>query len=55
MDTFNSAINLYEGRELVLNAFKSGTFPLRQIQETGIKIVTSKQMFQRLPIAGDNS
>ena len=50
-DTFNSAINLYEGRELVLDTFKSVIFPLRQKQGKGLKIVTPKQMLKILPVA----
>ena len=48
---FDSARNLYEGRELVLNAFKSGLFPSKSTEGTGLKILTPKQMLQRLPIA----
>ena len=53
--------NLYEGRELVINAFKSRSFPLKSIAGTELKILTPKQMLQRLPIvlaqvkAGNNS
>ena len=43
--------SLYEGRELILNAFKSEIFPLKAINGKGIKILTPKQMLQRLPIA----
>ena len=50
-DTINSAINLYEGRELVLDTFKSVIFPLRQKQRKGLKIVTPKQMLKILPVA----
>ena len=50
-DTFNSAINLYEGRELVLDTFKSVIFLLRQNQRKGLKIVTPKQMLKILPVA----
>ena len=50
-DVFVSAKNLYEGRELVLNAFKSGLFSLKSTKGTGLKILTFKQMLQRLPIA----
>ena len=46
----NSAQNLYYGRELVINAFKSGLFPLKSTTGTGLKILTPKQMLQRLPI-----
>ena len=42
---------LYEGRKLILNAFKSGIFPIKETQGKGLKISTPKQMFQRLPIA----
>ena len=57
----NSAESLYYGRELVINAFKSGLFPLKSTTGTGLKILTPKQMLQRLPIslaqvkAGNNS
>ena len=57
----NSLENLYYGRELVLNAFKSGLFKLKPTTGTGLKILTPKQMLQRLPItlaqvkAGNNS
>ena len=37
--------------ELVVNAFKSGLFPLKSTTGTGLKILTHKQMLQRLPIA----
>ena len=53
--------NLYKGREMLLNAFKSGLFPLKSTKGTGLKLLTSKQMLQRLPIvlaqvkAGNNS
>ena len=43
--------SLYEGRELILNAFKSEIFPLKATNGKGIKILTPKQMLQRLPIA----
>ena len=38
----NTAQNLYGGREL---------FPLKSTTGTGLKILTPKKMFQRLPIA----
>ena len=50
-DVFDSVKNLYKGRELVINAFKSGLFPLKQITGEGLKILTPKQLLQRLPIA----
>ena len=42
---------LYEGRELTLNAFKSGKFEQKPSHEKWLKILTPKQMLQRLPIA----
>ena len=54
--SFSTAKN---GRELVINAFKSRLFPLKAV--TGLKILTPKQLLQRLPItlaqvkAGNNS
>ena len=36
---------------MVVNAFKSGLFPLNSTIGTGRKILTSKQMLQRLPTA----
>ena len=47
----NSAQNLYYGRELVINALKSELFPLKSTARTGLKVLTPKQMLQRLPIA----
>ena len=32
----------HEGRELTLNAFKSGKFPLNSAQGEGLKILTPK-------------
>ena len=50
-NTFDSLNALYEGRELTLNAFKSGIFPIKEKQGKGLKILTPKQILQRLPIA----
>ena len=50
-NVFNIANNLYEGRKLVINAFKSGLFPLKSTTGTERKILTPKQMLQKLPIA----
>ena len=47
----NTTKSLYEGKELVVNAFKSGLVPLRSPTGTRLKISTPKQMVQRLPIA----
>ena len=48
---YERAYALYEGRELILNAFRSKIFPMKEIQGKGVKILTPKQMPQRLPIA----
>ena len=50
-DVFDSSRNLYEGRKFALNAFKSGLFPLKSAKGAQLKILTPKQMLQRLPIA----
>ena len=47
----NSAQNLYYGRELVIDSFKSGLFSLKSTTGTRLKVLTPKQMLQRLPIA----
>ena len=39
---------IYEGRESTINVFKSG---IKQTQGKGTKILTPKQIIQRLPIA----
>ena len=49
--TLNSASTLYEGQESTLNAFRSGIFPIKATEDKGLKISTSKQMLERLPIA----
>ena len=50
-NTLDSISALHEGRELILYAFRSGIFPMREKQGEGLKIWTPKQMLQRLPIA----
>ena len=50
-DTFQSINVNYDRRELVLNAFKKGIFPLKTSQGKEIKILTPKQILQKLPIA----
>ena len=50
-NTYESTYALYEGRELILNAFRSGMFPIKGTKGEGLKILTPKQMLQRLPIA----
>ena len=49
-DIHESAYALCEGRKL-LNAFKAGKFPIKEIQGKELKISTPKQMLQRLQIA----
>ena len=41
-NTFNSINGLDEGQELILNAFRSGIFPLKEKQGKGLKILTLK-------------
>ena len=55
--TLKTVLNFYVGREMILSAFKSKIF-LKKSQSTGLnidhstlKILTPKQMLQRLPIA----
>ena len=50
-NVFNTAKNLYQGRELVINAFRSRLFQLKSTTGTGLKILTPKQLLQKLPIA----
>ena len=50
INTYKRAYALYEGRELILNAFKSGIFPIKT-QGKGLRILTLKKRLQRLPIA----
>ena len=38
-------------RELILNAFRSGISSLKEKQGRGLKILTPKEMLQRLPIS----
>ena len=50
-NTYESAYALYEGRELILNVFRSGIFPIKEKKGRGLKILTPKQVLQILPIA----
>ena len=52
-DVLNIARALLKGREMVFKAFESGIFlrPEELKQDKGLKILTAKQMLQRLPIA----
>ena len=55
---FDSISTFYEGQELTLNAFRSGIFQIKATKGKGspsdlvmhLKILTPKQMLQRLPI-----
>ena len=47
----NTVKNFYDGRELLINAFKSGLLPLNLTAGRGLKILTSKQLLRKLPIA----
>ena len=57
--TFESKSALYKGQELIINAFKSGIFPIKETQGKGrpsnlatrLQILTPKQMLERLSIA----
>ena len=64
--TLNTLNNVYEAREMVLNGFKSGIFLIKSTgssltDHSKLKVLTPKQMLQRLPIvlaqvkAGNNS
>ena len=64
--TLNTLNNVYEAREMVLNGFKSRIFLIKSTgssltDHSKLKVLTPKQMLQRLPIvlaqvkAGNNS
>ena len=50
-NTYDSINSLYEGQELILNAYKSGIFPIKETNGKELKIVTPTQMLQKIPIA----
>ena len=57
-DILKNLYNLSEGREKVLNAFDGKIFPIKtkgmgflHFDHSKFKILTAKQMLQRLPIA----
>ena len=50
-DIYESAYASYEGQELTHNTFKSEVFPLKATQCETLKILTSKKMLWRLPVA----
>ena len=47
-NTYKRAYAPYAGQELVLNAFRSGIFPIKETQGKGLKILIPKQMLHRL-------
>ena len=47
----NGSKQFKNGWELILNAFKGGIFPIKPTKGEGLKILTPKQLLQRLPIA----
>ena len=49
-NVFNTAQNLYDRRELVINVFKIGLFPFKSTTGTGLKILTPKELLQRMPV-----
>ena len=50
--TFDRVIAIYEGWESTFNAFSNGIFPIKENKNgKGLKILTPKQILQRLPIA----
>ena len=50
-NTIETVNALYGGQELILNAFRSGIFPMKEKQGKWLITLTPKQMLQRLPIA----
>ena len=56
-DIADSVTSLVQGREMVINAFKSGIFQLSKEEQEGtgvnemLKILTPNQMLKRFPIA----
>ena len=50
-DTYESAYSLFEGRELILNNFKSRIFLIKARKNKELKILTPKKMLHRLVIA----
>lgn len=50
-DTYESIYALCEGKEVILNVFKSEIIPLYPAQRKGINILRPKQIFETLPVA----
>ena len=48
---YDNANRLLKGRQKVLNGFKRNIFLIKATQWNGLKILTSKQILQRSPIA----
>ena len=48
--SYKSTYAFYESRELILNGFRSGIFPIKETKGKELKTLTSKQMLQRIPI-----
>ena len=47
-DKKRDAYVLYEGQELILNAFKRGIFSIKATKSKGFKRLTPRQVVQRL-------
>ena len=50
-ECFNATQSLYDGREFIIDAFQNGIFSLKSTTGPGLKILTAKQILQRLLIA----
>ena len=50
-NSINGVNALYKGREFTLIAFKSEIFLVKATKDEGCKILTPKQMFEKLPLA----
>ena len=54
-DTYESVYVLYEGRELTLNAFWKGIFPIKPTQGKRLKMLTLKKMLVLAQIKAGNT
>ena len=50
-NTSYSINDFHEDWQLIINAFRSRVFSVKQIKGKGLTILTPKEMYQRLPIA----
>ena len=50
-NTSCSINDFHEGWQLIINAFRSRIFPVKEIKGKGLTILTPKEMYRRLPIA----